>query len=111
MDEVLARTAVKGEAAHGVSVAEAFWVWLRVSLLSFGGPAGQIAVMHRILVDEKKWISRRPFPARTQLLHAPARPGGAAARHLYRLADAPRPGAASLPAGCSSSPASSPSWR
>ena len=30
-------------------------MWLRVSLLSFGGPAGQIAVMHRIIVDEKKW--------------------------------------------------------
>src|SRR5215207_4374621 len=61
MDEVLARTAVKGESAHGVSVAEAFWVWLRVSLLSFGGPAGQIAVMHRIIVDEKKWVSEGRF--------------------------------------------------
>src|SRR5215204_7429348 len=61
MDGVLARTAVKGEAAHGVSVAEAFWVWLRVSLLSFGGPAGQIAVMHRILVEEKHWISEGRF--------------------------------------------------
>src|SRR5215212_7127105 len=61
MDEVLVRTAVKGEAAHGVSVAEAFWVWLRVSLLSFGGPAGQIAVMHRIIVDEKKWVSEGRF--------------------------------------------------
>ena len=36
------------------TVAEAFWVWLRVAALSFGGPAGQIAVMHRILVDEKR---------------------------------------------------------
>src|SRR5215203_4906359 len=61
MDEVLVRTAVKGEAAHGVSVAEAFWVWLRVSLLSFGGPAGQIAVMHRIIVDEKRWVSEGRF--------------------------------------------------
>src|SRR5215217_961730 len=41
--------------------AEAFWVWLRVALLSFGGPAGQIAVMHRILVDEKRWISESRF--------------------------------------------------
>src|SRR5213083_2844006 len=46
---------------HGVSQREAFRVWLRVALLSFGGPAGQIAVMHRILVDEKKWISERRF--------------------------------------------------
>jgi chromate transporter len=37
------------------------WVWVRVALLSFGGPAGQIAVMHRILVEEKRWISERRF--------------------------------------------------
>ena len=43
------------------SMAEAFWVWLRVAALSFGGPAGQIAVMHRILVEEKRWISESRF--------------------------------------------------
>jgi len=42
--------------AHGVSFAEALRVWLRVAALSFGGPAGQIAVMHRIIVDEKRWV-------------------------------------------------------
>jgi len=47
--------------SHGVSFAEAFRVWLRVALLSFGGPAGQIAVMHRILVEEKHWISEQRF--------------------------------------------------
>src|ERR1700687_2803880 len=47
--------------AHGVSERESFRVWLRVALLSFGGPAGQIAVMHRILVEEKRWISERRF--------------------------------------------------
>src|SRR5258708_37096483 len=47
--------------AHGVSFAEAFSVWLRIALLSFGGPAGQIAVMHRILVDEKRWVSESRF--------------------------------------------------
>src|SRR5450432_1792295 len=47
--------------AHGVSMREAFWVWLRVASLSFGGPAGQIAVMHRILVEEKRWISEERF--------------------------------------------------
>src|ERR1700704_6164344 len=36
-------------------------VWLRVALLSFGGPAGQIAVMHRIVVDEQRWISESRF--------------------------------------------------
>ncbi|WP_191908330.1 chromate efflux transporter [Hypericibacter terrae] len=50
--------------SHGVSLAAAFRVWLRVALLSFGGPAGQIAVMHRILVEEKHWISE------TRFLHA-----------------------------------------
>jgi chromate transporter len=46
---------------HGVSLHEAFRVWLRVAMLSFGGPAGQIAVMHRILVEEKRWISESRF--------------------------------------------------
>ncbi|HEX7882583.1 MAG TPA: chromate efflux transporter [Afipia sp.] len=40
---------------------DAFWVWLRVAVLSFGGPAGQIAVMHRILVEEKRWVSESRF--------------------------------------------------
>src|SRR3954466_4105439 len=47
--------------AHGISLRDAFWVWLRIALLSFGGPAGQIAVMHRILVEEKRWISESRF--------------------------------------------------
>jgi chromate transporter len=47
--------------AHGVSYAEAVRVWIRVAALSFGGPAGQIAVMHRILVDEKRWIGDARF--------------------------------------------------
>lgn len=46
---------------HDISFSEAFWVWLKVALLSFGGPAGQIAVMHRVLVDEKQWISESRF--------------------------------------------------
>ncbi len=44
-----------------VSHSEAFWTWCRVAALSFGGPAGQIAVMHRIIVEEKKWISEERF--------------------------------------------------
>ncbi|MCZ6608306.1 MAG: chromate transporter, partial [Alphaproteobacteria bacterium] len=47
--------------AHPVTFAEALRVWIRISLLSFGGPAGQIALMHRVLVDEKKWISESRF--------------------------------------------------
>jgi chromate transporter len=46
---------------HGVSLGEAFRVWLRVAALSLGGPAGQIAVMHRILVEEKRWVSESRF--------------------------------------------------
>ncbi|CAN5313118.1 chromate efflux transporter [soil metagenome] len=44
-----------------VTLRQAFWVWLRIAMLSFGGPAGQIAVMHRILVDEKRWIGEHRF--------------------------------------------------
>ncbi|WP_375461660.1 chromate efflux transporter [uncultured Enterovirga sp.] len=40
---------------------EAVHVWARIALLSFGGPAGQIAVMHRILVEEKRWIGESRF--------------------------------------------------
>ncbi len=50
-----------GRTSHGVSFREALIVWLRVAALSFGGPAGQIAVMHRILVEEKRWISESRF--------------------------------------------------
>src|ERR1700737_4182858 len=46
---------------HGITFGEAFRVWLRIALLSFGGPAGQIAVMHRVLVEEKNWISESRF--------------------------------------------------
>ena len=48
--------AMDAELASRPSFSEAFWVWLKIGLLSFGGPAGQIAMMHRVLVDEKKWI-------------------------------------------------------
>jgi len=44
-----------------VSFSEAFWVWLKIGCLGFGGPAGQIALMHRVLVDEKKWIEESRY--------------------------------------------------
>ena len=54
--------ASEADAGHGVSFGEAFRVWLRVAMLSVSaGPAGQIAVMHRILVEEKRWISESRF--------------------------------------------------
>jgi chromate transporter len=47
--------------AHGIGFGEAVRVWAKIAALSFGGPAGQIAVMHRILVEEKKWIGEERF--------------------------------------------------
>ncbi len=44
-----------------VSFSEALRTWTRIALLSFGGPAGQIALMHRVLVEEKRWISEERF--------------------------------------------------
>jgi chromate transporter len=43
------------------SFGEAFKVWFKIGCLSFGGPAGQIAMMHRVLVDEKKWVDEARF--------------------------------------------------
>jgi len=40
---------------------DAFKVWLKISLLSFGGPAGQISIMHKFLVEQKQWISDKRF--------------------------------------------------
>ena len=55
------QTPIETEAFQRVSLRESFWTWCRVAALSFGGPAGQIAVMHRIIVEEKKWISEERF--------------------------------------------------
>jgi chromate transporter len=44
-----------------VTFRQALGVWVRVAVQSFGGPAGQIAVMHRIIVDEKRWLSEERF--------------------------------------------------
>jgi chromate transporter len=43
------------------TLGEAFIVWLRIGLLSFGGPAAQIALMHREIVDGKRWLSERQY--------------------------------------------------
>src|SRR5215471_11851342 len=61
MTQLSTVTNVKSAPAHGVSFTEALRVWTRVALLSFGGPTAQIAVMHRILVDEEHWISENRF--------------------------------------------------
>lgn len=43
------------------TLAQAARIWARIGLLSFGGPAGQIALMHRILVEENRWLGERRF--------------------------------------------------
>ena len=60
-DRVEAAGAGNSSAPPYPSLGEAFWTWARVAMLSFGGPAGQIAVMHRILVEEKRWIGEGRF--------------------------------------------------
>jgi chromate transporter len=64
VESAAAATSAATVESHGISFADATQVWARVALLSFGGPAGQIAVMHRILVEEKRWIGE------TRFLHA-----------------------------------------
>jgi chromate transporter len=44
-----------------VTLRQAFWYWLKLGFISFGGPAGQIAIMHRDLVERMRWISERRF--------------------------------------------------
>jgi len=46
---------------HRVSFAEAFRFWVKLGFISFGGPAGQIAIMHKELVDKRRWLSDERF--------------------------------------------------
>lgn len=52
---------ISEEPSPNVSFSDALKVWLRIAALSFGGPAAQIAVTHKIVVEEKKWIDERRF--------------------------------------------------
>jgi chromate transporter len=44
-----------------ISLGQAFWYWLKLGFISFGGPAGQIAIMHQDLVERRRWISERRY--------------------------------------------------
>jgi len=48
-------------APQPVSLAEAFRFWLKLGFISFGGPTGQIAIMHQELVERRRWISEKRF--------------------------------------------------
>ena len=51
----------ENDAAPQVSLREAFWYWFKLGFINFGGPAGQIAMMHKNLVDGREWISEKVF--------------------------------------------------
>ena len=73
--------------APRITLGQALPTWCRIAALSFGGPTAQIAVMHRILVDEKKWVGEMRFlhalnfcmlipgPEAQQLATSPSPPG------------------------------------
>jgi len=52
---------VESKPVQAVAFAEALRVWLKIGCLGFGGPAGQIALMHRVIVDEKKWVDEARY--------------------------------------------------
>src|SRR5919204_1085018 len=60
VQEQVAAPTPTGGAAHP-SFGEFFKVWLKIGCVNFGGPAGQIAMMHRMMVDEKRWIDEARF--------------------------------------------------
>ncbi len=73
---------------ESISFWQAFKFWLKLGFISFGGPAGQIAVMHQELVEEKKWISEQCFTVCIELLHALTRPRAQQLATQYRLVNA-----------------------
>ena len=58
---ILAQMDLPNAAPASLPFRDAFKVWTKIGLLSFGGPAGQIAVMHRELVEERGWLSEKEF--------------------------------------------------
>ncbi len=56
-----AASAIPNQPPAPVSLGEAFRYWLKLGFISFGGPTGQIAIMHQDLVERKRWISEKRF--------------------------------------------------
>jgi chromate transporter len=62
MNQNVAQAAVApAPASPAVSFWQAFAFWLKLGFISFGGPAGQIAIMHQELVERRRWISEQRF--------------------------------------------------
>src|SRR5258706_1031966 len=61
MNEAIITNAAVAAAPRLPSLAEATRVWFKIGCLSFGGPAGQIALLHREVVDDRNWVSDRRF--------------------------------------------------
>ncbi len=59
----MSQTSTQGstETPAAPTLKQAFWYWLKLGFISFGGPAGQIAIMHQDLVENKRWISEKRF--------------------------------------------------
>lgn len=64
MEDRVTRPDVSSETAstrNPPSFREAIWAWMQVAAYSFGGPAGQISVMYRLIVEDRGWVSERRF--------------------------------------------------
>jgi len=85
------------QAPAPVTLAEAFWYWLKLGFVSFGGPTGQIAMMHQDLVERRRWISEKRFLHALNYCMLLPGPEATQTRHLYRLDECTGPGAASSP--------------
>ena len=54
-------TSAREAQEKSVGFGEAFWFWVKLGFITFGGPAGQIAIMHRELVEQKRWVPESQF--------------------------------------------------
>jgi hypothetical protein len=71
-----------------VTFKEALKFWTKLGFISFGGPAGQIAIMHQEVVERRKWIGENQFLRALNFCMLLPGPGGPATGHLHRLAAA-----------------------